>query len=383
MGLSERIGLYRRLEQRRKRPVIVYITSPRPNAEGGIAGDAVHELELQLQQLPSKLESLDLLIVSNGGDATVAWRVVSLIRERVKRFSVLIPSGAFSAATLIALGADSLVIHCNGNLGPVDPQIHTRRRSPQGGEDNIAFGSEDLSAFLTYARDTVGLSDQQYLSAAFAKFCDQVGTVPIGMAARSAQLSVSMAEKLLKMHVSAGATEQRAKTIAEKLSREYYHHGYALSRTEARDIGLEVEESEPEVDDLIWRIWLEFVTELQARAPFEPIAAVRANPAAAPVFGPVPSLNIPAGMPPPMVQAILSQAAQQAVVQVPPTDYRLVGACLESARAVSHFVTEGVIFVLRTQDSQLKFNMLSCRSGWRDVELPTEVNVCSATEKDA
>jgi ClpP class serine protease len=112
--------------------------------------------------MPENATELDLYLVSNGGDGTVAWRIVSLIRERVRKFSVLVPQAAFSAATLIALGADEIVMHPYGNLGPTDPQIHNRNK-------NVQFGAQDLAAFLTFARDEVGLTDQAPLLELFKK----------------------------------------------------------------------------------------------------------------------------------------------------------------------------------------------------------------------
>jgi ClpP class serine protease len=43
---------------------------------------------------------------------------MSLLREKVKDVAILIPQAAFSAATLMALGADEIVMHPCGNLGP-------------------------------------------------------------------------------------------------------------------------------------------------------------------------------------------------------------------------------------------------------------------------
>lgn len=120
MGLQARLALYKKVEARRKRPLIVYVTSNRVNANSHIAADSVPELLDQLQRLPAGAKELDLLIVSDGGDPTVAWRIVSLIRERATKFSALVPQAAYSAATLIVLGADEVVMHPNGNL----PLIH-------------------------------------------------------------------------------------------------------------------------------------------------------------------------------------------------------------------------------------------------------------------
>jgi hypothetical protein len=204
MSLTERVALYAEIEKHRGKPLIVYVTSTRPQAEGLIAQDAVAELLTQLQALPADTTDIDFLIVSNGGDGTVAWRVVSLIRERVERFSILIPQAAFSAATLIALGADEIVMHPNGNLGPTDPQITNVQKQTR-------FGSEDVRAFLRFAREEVGLSDQKPLRDLFLKFSDEVSFVAMGVAARSAQLGISMSENMLRLHMKGSEAEQNAR----------------------------------------------------------------------------------------------------------------------------------------------------------------------------
>jgi ClpP class serine protease len=178
VGLEQRIPLYKQLEDHRKKPLIVYVTSTRENAPGQIGSDAIAELLTQLEALPSAAQDLDFLVVSNGGDGTVAWRIVSLIRERVKHFSILIPQGAFSAATLLALGANRIVMHPHGNLGPTDPQITNRKK-------NIAFGSEDVQSFLRFAREDVGLTDQEHLRELFLKFSEEIGFTALGVAART------------------------------------------------------------------------------------------------------------------------------------------------------------------------------------------------------
>ena len=131
MGIEERLVLYRQLESVRRRPLVTYVTSDRPGAAGQLGGDAVPEILDQLEGLPTDAEGLDLLLVSNGGDPTVAGRIVSLIRERVKKFAVLVPQAAFSAATLIALGADEIIMHANGGIWgqPLKYKIRLNGRS--------------------------------------------------------------------------------------------------------------------------------------------------------------------------------------------------------------------------------------------------------------
>ena len=368
MGTTTRIDCYRELEEFRQRPLLVYVTGVSPGKSGQMAVDSIPGFLDQLQALPVDLEALDLLIVSMGGDPTVAWRIVSLIRERVKEFSVLIPQAAFSAATLIALGADEIVMHPNGNLGPVDPQIEVQRA--QGDQQReLRFGSEDLVAFLQFVRDSVGLSDQRELAKVFGRVCDAVGPVPIGVATRGSQLSLAMGEKLLRMHMKDDQA-QKAPIIAEELNKNFFHHGYPVSRSEAIEIGLKIAERNLALETLLWKTWKSVEDELEFRSGFNPLEMLRTNEDGRALFGPVPTVEIPANAPQEVKNAIYQQVIERTVVhQVPPVNYRTVHAIIESPRMLNHFVTEGMIFGFRNADLRIMYNNVVIRSGWAAVSM--------------
>jgi len=365
------LELYKKVEARRNRPLVVYVTSNRLNASGGIAGDSVPELLNQLQRLPAGNKELDLLIVSDGGDPTVAWRIVSLIRERATKFSALVPQAAYSAATLIVLGADEVVMHPNGNLGPTDPQIQVQRRSGKDGTtEAVGFGSEDLMAFLRFSRDQVGLKDPEHMLAVYSKFCDEVTTLGVGTSARSALLSVTLGEKLLQLHMKGEGERRKAKEISEKLTKDYFHHGYPVSRTEAKEIGLKIAEQDEELEGLMWDIWCDLSEELKLREPHNPLTVLAENPACQVLFAPVPVVQIPANLPPQLAQqAHQNVLAQVRVAQVPPAPFELIHALIESARHASRFVTSGLVIGMKTADQQIRVSTLNVRQLWTTVPL--------------
>jgi len=365
--LPERIKLYRQLERKRGHPVIVYVTSRRRNGAGEIATDAVPEVHAQLQALPDSAAELDLYLVSNGGDGTVAWRIVSLIRERVKKFAVLVPEGAFSAATLIALGADEIVMHPNGNLGPTDPQIISPgERRKDGTSGQVKFGYEDLAAFLSFAEEQVGINDQSLKLEVFKQFCNEVGSLTIGIAARSSQLTVNMGEQLLGLHMK-DEQKRKARTISEALNKKFFHHGYPVSRNEAKEIGLKLAKPDPSVEATMWAIWQDIAEELQLREPFLPLALLADDPRFASLFGPVPQVSIPNGIPPQLMQQVLANVLQSVpVVQVPPKPYQLIHALMESPRLNSRYVSEGVIIANRQPDLKVSIALLQQKASWRD-----------------
>src|SRR5688572_4651748 len=120
MGLKERAGLIKALEELRGTRVIVYVTSTRANLEASMAMDAISIIHEHLRMFTTERAEtrLDLFLHTNGGDGTVPWRLVTLAREFCTEFNVLVPHRAFSAGTLTALGADTVVMHPMGMLGP-------------------------------------------------------------------------------------------------------------------------------------------------------------------------------------------------------------------------------------------------------------------------
>ena len=367
MGLSERIPTYRKIESIRRCPLITYVTGTRQNAQGAMAADALPELIDQILLLPADAKKIDLLIVSNGGDPTVAWRIMCLLRERVENVGVFIPQSAFSAATLLALGVDEIVMHSCGNLGPVDPQITAVRPN----NETIQFGSEDLAGFLRFVKETVGLSDQEYLKSAFELFCKEAGAVPIGVATRAAQLSVSMGEKLLRMHMKEDAEGQKAKAIAEALNKKFFHHGYPVGRKEAKEIGLKIIEPDKELEQLIWGVWLDLEAEMKCRTPFIPMEEIAKSPVGQQLLAAVPQATVPSGLPPEVMNQVIPQILQQiSVVNLPGIDYELKPAIIESLRKASFFSIKGKLFARRDADLKITLNNVILSSQWIETTVP-------------
>jgi ClpP class serine protease len=66
---------------------------------------------------------LDFLINSPGGFAEVTESIAGMIRSKYKHVRFAIPNMAKSAATLLVLSGDELLMDHRSELGPVDPQV--------------------------------------------------------------------------------------------------------------------------------------------------------------------------------------------------------------------------------------------------------------------
>ncbi len=125
MAKKGRIETIKKIQKIRNTHLISYVTSTRNGLEVQMAMDSIRRIYEHLKHLGEreKQPDIDLFLHSNGGDGTVPWRLVTLIREYAQKFSVLVPYRAFSAATLAALGADEVLMHPMGVLGPTDPTV--------------------------------------------------------------------------------------------------------------------------------------------------------------------------------------------------------------------------------------------------------------------
>lgn len=93
---------------------------------------------------------LDLIIDSPGGDPLAAESIVKLIRNKFTHVRVVIPNVAKSAATMLALSADCILMDERGELGPIDPQMiittdqQTTISPAQAILDQFARASEEI-----------------------------------------------------------------------------------------------------------------------------------------------------------------------------------------------------------------------------------------------
>lgn len=116
----ERQALIRDIQKKTGRKLICYVCS----ADTLIDRDDTLGFADLLHNIDSN-KDLDLLLHTGGGDIDAAEKLISMVRTVVQEgyLRVIVPDFAKSAGTLMALGADSIVMSDTSELGPIDPQI--------------------------------------------------------------------------------------------------------------------------------------------------------------------------------------------------------------------------------------------------------------------
>jgi len=358
MELSERQQRYKAIEDYRKRPLIVYATSTRPGIRALMGGDAVREFIDQVDSIRSG-DSVDVLIHSSGGDALAAWKLMAVLRERFKTIGVLVPSMAFSAATIFALGANEIFMHPHASLGPIDPQIEVRY--PNGAVRHFAY--EDLGSFVQFLREEFKLSEQAHLTTVADKLFSNVDPILVGAAKRASNLSAEVGERLLSLHMP---DERRAHQIAHNLAKSFFAHGDAVTRTRAKKLDLQVADPDPNLEKLMWEAYLGLESYMELRTPFSALGIFLADPKGAGTLTPLAPLNLPPNTPPQIAQAVWQQVMGSCAVgpgvQV---QCSYVNALIESTRAASEARMTGTISAALLPTGEVRVNVVDPGTSWK------------------
>jgi Serine dehydrogenase proteinase len=137
------------------RAVIVYgsgwlqrVGQPDPNHL--VQPGDVHALMECCYQVPER--ELDLILHSPGGSGTAAEQMINYLRTQFDYIRAIVPLQAKSAATMLALGCDEILMGNHSELGPIDPQIQV----PVPGGARFAPAMAILRDFDRAQRDISG-----------------------------------------------------------------------------------------------------------------------------------------------------------------------------------------------------------------------------------
>jgi hypothetical protein len=288
---AERRKLISELQAKRGgRLCLSYITSTRQGHEIQIADDVLRLMYEHLEAgAEAAKEGVDLFLHSNGGSGTTPWRIVSLIREYTKNLAILVPDRAFSAATLIALGADDIVMHKMGCLGPIDPSVANlfNPPHPQMSGHLAPISVEDVTAYFTLIREELGITHDDELIQAVIALTEKIHPLALGNVQRSHNQARMMARKLLKLHMPNEADEPEIIKIIDTLKSNLFYHGHPINRDEAKlDLKLKVSEPAEGVGSLMRNLYVEYEKAMQMNEPFNPLHEMEIRAPATPVKAP-------------------------------------------------------------------------------------------------
>lgn len=225
-------SVIKRLEEIRESRVILYFTGERnPQLSTQIAGDAIPLFKEILESFGPNNDRITLVLNTSGGHLEVPWPLVNLIREYCREFEVLVLEKALSAGTLIALGADRIIMLPYSQLSPIDPAADIQDiQSKQTKRIEI----EDIIGYIDFAKEKIGIAEQNALAEIMKELTKEINPTLLGSINRTHSLIRRLARNLLDLH-NIHLPDKQCKEIVENLTQKLYSHKHLINRREAKE----------------------------------------------------------------------------------------------------------------------------------------------------
>ncbi len=222
----------KKLESERDSRVILYFTGEKPPQFGTqIASDVLPLFKEILEKFGPNNKKISLVLNTSGGHLETPWPLVNLIREYCDFFEVVVLEKALSAGTLIALGADKIVMLPYSQLSPIDPAadiIDGEKKQKKRLE------IEDIIGYIDFAREKIGIAEQSALADIMKELTKEINPTMLGSVNRTHSLIRRLAKSLLDLHKQ-HVSDKQSKEIVENLTQKLYSHRHLINRKEAKN----------------------------------------------------------------------------------------------------------------------------------------------------
>lgn len=232
--------LIERLERAARMPIITYWGATNSNV---CDNDVVVLHELFKRR--GRMKRLGFVIKSSGGFVVSALKIVHLLRQYADEIVAFLPLECASAATIVALGCNRIVMTPVSYLTPIDSSL-THQLSPVDEINNsrVSVSSDELRRITDLWRK---LERDQHPNA-YQEVFKYIHPLVIGAIDRSMSLSMKICMEVLSYHARDMAEAER---ISRSLNYDYPAHSYPITSHEAKRMGLAVEAASPLVSGLL------------------------------------------------------------------------------------------------------------------------------------
>jgi hypothetical protein len=248
-------GLIAHLQKRVGGTFLSYWTS----TSGSVCDNDVMALHEVLAALGPR-ERVTLFVKSDGGSGMASLRMVHLLRTYARRVTVLAPLNCASAATMLALGANTIAMGPLSYLTAVDTSLE-HDLSPLDHTNNlVAVSNDEVERVIRLwtesggrGKDTVNPYQELY---------KYLHPLVIGALDRASSLSLQLCREILGYHMR---DPRKIERISQRLNSSYPAHHYPITAREARRVGLDVEDLDVETERLLQELNLVY-SEMGQRA---------------------------------------------------------------------------------------------------------------------
>jgi hypothetical protein len=230
-----------RIQRRVEGTFLTYWTS----TSGSVCDNDVLALHDILRELGPRPHVV-LLVKSDGGSGMASLRMVHLLRRYARRLTVLAPLNCASAATMLALGADTIHMGPLSYLTAVDTSLE-HDLSPVDHTNNLVpVSNDEVDRVIRLWKESSGRRGDS--TNPYQELYKYVHPLVVGALDRGSSLSFMLCREILGYHMK---DMRKVERIANQLNSSYPAHQYPITSREARRLGLNVVDLDPTLDELL------------------------------------------------------------------------------------------------------------------------------------
>lgn len=189
---------------------------------------------------------LDLILTSPGGSPEAAEAIMDYLRTRFEHIRAVVPVAAMSAATMMSLACDEILMATHSQLGPIDPQL--RLQTPEGPR------SAPAQAILDQFEMAKGECQEPRNIGAWLPLLRSLAPGLIAQCIHSREQAERFVTEQLSAHMF-GGNRQKAAEVAKWFAdfSRFKSHGRPVTMEDAVDRGLNVSrlEDDQTLQDLV------------------------------------------------------------------------------------------------------------------------------------
>lgn len=191
--------------------------------------------------------NLMMILVTNGGDPDVAYRIARCIQNHYKKFTICVSGICKSAGTLLLLGAKELAFSEYGEIGPLDIQMAKKdelwesesgltvltalsalSENAQEAFDHFLLSLTTRSGGRITVRTASDIASK-LIQALYAPIAEQIDAIHLGEVKRSMAIAKQYGSRLIRK------SEICEEDCLDSLISTYPSHSFVIDREEAKE----------------------------------------------------------------------------------------------------------------------------------------------------
>lgn len=227
-----------KIQKQSRHQTLAYLANFANSPHNMINNEDKSALDMLIDSLTPQTKAIDFILHSPGGFAEDTEMIVTMLRNRFDHIRFIIPHSAMSAATMLALSGNEILMFASSQLGPIDPQI---KGPTSGPAQSIIDGFNEIKKEV---------EESKKLNGAYVPLLNKMDVATIKFCENSIEYGKTNVKKWLRWYMLQNLEIKKRRRVAAKIGNyfssqgKHLTHRRPISRKEAKAQGVIIQDIE-------------------------------------------------------------------------------------------------------------------------------------------